>query len=127
MRLFEEVTDDNFILYAARNYYNPRCIDADEFYEDLKKFKYIKRLVNRYENHGEISERLLLNHLTILFNVFGIHSGLKMLEYKLGLERWHIVKPFLLFLKVISEHDYVEIHMDAGIVETLREIQREGL
>lgn len=124
MKLFETLNEDVFLLFAARHYYNPTCIDAEEFHEDLKKFKYIKRLLNRYLNNGDLSERLLLNHLIVLFNVFGIEAGLKMLEYKLE-ERedyWSIVKPFLLFLKIIANDKYTGIPMDDKVVDRLRKI-----
>jgi len=83
MKLFESLTEDNFLLFAARNYYNPTCIDADEFHEDLKRFKYVKRLVNRYIDNQILSERLILNHLIVIFNVFDVGPGLKMLEHRL--------------------------------------------
>jgi hypothetical protein len=122
MQLFDNLSEDNFLLFAAKNYYNPRCIDADEFYDDLNRFKYVKRLVNRYTNGGELSERLILNHITIILNVFGHESGKKMLEYKLGLESLNILKPFLVFLKAIEEHEYTGIIMDQFVVQRLREI-----
>lgn len=122
MQLFDNLSEDNFLLFAAKNYYNPRCIDADEFYDDLNRFKYVKRLVNRYTNGGELSERLILNHITIILNVFGHESGKKMLEYKLGLESLNILKPFLVFLKAIEDHEYTGITMDQFVVQRLREI-----
>lgn len=122
MQLFNVLTEDNFLLFAAKNYYNPRCIDADEFYDDLNRFKYVKRLVNRYTNGGELSERLILNHITILLNVFGHESGKKMLEYKLGQESLNILKPFLVFLKAIEVDEYTGIEMDQFVVQRLRDI-----
>jgi hypothetical protein len=122
MIVFDELNDDNFLLYAANNYTNPRCIDADEFYNDLDRFKYTKRLINKYVNNDVLSERLILNHLTIIFNVFGIQPGLRMLEYKLGLYNWHVIKPFLILLRIITNDQYLEIEMDKFVVERLREI-----
>ena len=122
MKLFEQLTEDNFLLYAARNYYNPKCIDAEEFYEDLKRFKYIKRLLNRYEETGEISERLILNHLIVVFNAFGIEAALNILELKMDKRYWTILKPFLIFLKYISNDQYTKIPMDPVVVEILRKI-----
>ena len=81
-----QLTKDNLLVYAAQNYYNPKCIDSDEFLEDLKRFKYIKRLLNRYRDTGQLSERLILNHLVVIFNVFDIEAGLNILELKLELE-----------------------------------------
>ena len=67
----QQLDDSNFMLYAAANYDNPQCYDTDEFYDDLKRFKYLKRLLNRYKETGELKERLILNHLTVIYNVFG--------------------------------------------------------
>ena len=69
---FDNVTESNLLLYAAQNYHNPLTASSEDFYEDLKRFKYIKRLANRYLETGELAERLMLNHLIIVFNVFGV-------------------------------------------------------
>ena len=122
MQLFETLDESNFLLYAARNYYSPRCIDAEEFYDDLNRFKYIKRLVNRYKNGGDLGERLILNHITVLMNVFGYEAGLKMLEYKIGLDEWPIIKPFLVMTKSIEIDQYTGISMNEDVVERLRKI-----
>ena len=123
MKLFDELNDDNFELFAIRNYYSPNCIDPEEFYEDLKRFKYVKRLITRYKENGNPPVNLLLNHLVIIFNVFGIQSGLKMLEFKVpDIEDWEIIKPFLIYLKTIENTKYVSIPMDQRIVEELRKI-----
>ena len=68
MMIFNELTEENLLLYAAKAYYKPNFSDIEEFHEDLKRFKYIKRLVNRYLEHEELSERLILNHLIVIFN-----------------------------------------------------------
>ena len=117
-----QLTKDNLLVYAAQNYYNPKCIDSDEFLEDLKRFKYIKRLLNRYRDTGQLSERLILNHLVVIFNVFDIEAGLNILELKLELEYWSVIKPFLIFLKTIKNDEYTNIDMDKNVVEKLREI-----
>ena len=122
MDFSEGLDKNNFLLFASRNYYSPRCIDAEEFFEDLSRFKYIKRLVNRYQRGGDLGERLILNHLTIIMNVFGYDAGLQMLEYKIGMDNWHIMKPFLVLLKAIREDQYTGTHMDQDVVEKLRNI-----
>lgn len=122
MKLFESLTEDNFLLFAARNYYNPTCIDADEFHEDLKRFKYVKRLVNRYIDNKILSERLILNHLIVIFNVFDVGPGLKMLEHRLDEKHWPVIKPFLIFLKIITNDKYTGISMDEHVVDALRKI-----
>ena len=117
-----KLTKYNILVYAAQNYYNPKCIDTDDFLEDLKRFKYIKRLLNRYRDSGVLSERLILNHLIIIFNVFDIEAGLNILELKLEVEYWPVIKPFLIFLKTIKNDEYTNIDMDKNVVEKLREI-----
>lgn len=120
MKLFETLNEEVFTLFAARHYYNPTCIDADEFHEDLKRFKYIKRLLNRYKQSGIISERLIMNHLVVIFNVFGNAPGLKMLEYRMDDVHWTILKPFLVYLKIIPNDKYNSVKMDPKVVELLR-------
>ena len=120
MKLFQTLNEDVFILFAARHYYNPTCIDAEEFHEDLKRFKYVKRLLNRYLDNGKLTERLIINHLVILFNVFGYDAGLKMLEYKLDNDHWPVIKPFLLHLRIIPNDKYTQIVMDPKVIEILR-------
>jgi len=117
-----QLTEDNLLLYAAKHYYNPKYIDAEEFEEDLKRFKYIKRLLNRYEETGKLSERLILNHLIVVFNVFGIEAGLNILQLKLEDKHWTYIKPFLIFLKYIRNDQYTNIPMDPTIVDALRKI-----
>lgn len=122
MNPFDEVNEDNLFLYAAKHYYNPKCIDMEEFQEDLQRFKYVKRLINRYHESGVLSERLILNHLITIFNVFGIEASCKMLEIKLGDEHWHVIKPFLIFLRYIRNDQYTDISMDPIVVQALRKI-----
>ena len=118
----EKLTEQNLLLYAAKHYYNPRFSDIEEFNEDLKRFKYIKRLVNRYLETGKLSERLILNHIIILFNVFDIEPALNMLEIKLDEKQWSVIKPFLIFLNYIKNDQLIGIDMDKKVVEALRTI-----
>ena len=122
MKLFNELNEETFMLYAIKNYYNPKCIDVEEFYEDLNRFKYVKRLVNRYLDGGKLSERLILNHLIVIFNAFDIKASLKLLEYKLDDRHWSVIKPFLVFLRHIKNDQYTGISMDDKVVEALRKI-----
>lgn len=122
MGSFDRLTDENFPIYAAKNYYNPTGIDVEEFQNDLKRFSYITRLISRYRNNGETSERLILNHLIVIFNVFGDRPGLRMLEHKVGFENWDVIKPFLIFLQRIENTEYTEYSMNPDIVQRLREI-----
>tara|TARA_R110000851_G_scaffold318244_1_gene482015 strand:+ start:706 stop:1074 length:369 start_codon:yes stop_codon:yes gene_type:complete len=122
MQLFDEINDDNLLIFASRHYYNPKCIDVEEFYEDLNRFKYVKRLVNRYIESERLSDRLILNHLIVIFNVFGVEASIKILRFKLNNEHWKVIKPFLIFLKHIEPTDFIDIEMDDFIVQQLRKI-----
>ena len=122
MKIFDTLNRKNFELYAAQNYNNPECIDVDEFKEDLARFKYLKRLLRRYELNDELQERLVLNHLIVLYNVFGIEAANKMIWYKIEPEHWTYIKPFLVFLNYLPEDEQVGVPLDPYIVEVLRKI-----
>lgn len=117
-----ELTEKNVYLFAAHHYYNPTGTSTDEFEEDLKRFKYIKRLVNRYLETGILSERLIMNHLIVICNVFGIEPGIKILGLKMEGKHWPVLKPFLLYLKYLKEDEFTNIPMDPNVVEVLRKI-----
>ena len=122
MLRFKELTEKNLLLYAAKHYSNPKFSDIEDFHEDLKRFKYIKRLLNRYLETDELPERLILNHLIVVFNMFGIEAALNILELKLETKHWPVIKPFLIFLKYIKNEQYTGITMDPAVVEVLRKI-----
>ena len=126
-----KLDDNNFFLYAAHHYLNP-SVDEQEFLDDLTRIKNIRRLFGRYEKHGELKERLILNHLMILYNVFEHKALTRMLTFKLY-DQLHILKPFLLLLnywpdivdnigedsKTIRTSDVI---MDMKVVDILRKI-----
>lgn len=128
----EKLDETNFFLYAAKHYDNPYCYDTLEFYDDLNRFKYLKRLFSRYEETGELKERLILNHLTVIYNIFGVEPATRMLFLKL--KDYHkYLKPFLVLLNYMPDvvkkiglegKDIIssDITMDPVIVEKLREI-----
>jgi len=122
MLRFKELNDKNLFLYAAKHYRTNKLADADEFNEDLKRFKYIKRLLNRYLETDELPERLILNHLIVVFNVFGIEAALNILEFKLEDKHWPVMKPFLIFLNYIKNDQYTGVTMDPEVVNVLRKI-----
>jgi hypothetical protein len=121
-----KLNKNNLIVYAAKHYYSPKHIDGEEFFDDLKRFKYVKRLINRYHQNGELAERLILNHLIVIFNVFGHEAGVEMLALKVPLEQWTTLKPFLVFLRAISNDDITGIKMDKYVISKLREIRWES-
>jgi len=121
MQLFDELNNDNFVLFASRHYNNNQCTDVEEFYEDLQRFKYLKRLLSRYEQ-GDLQERLILNHLIVIHNVFGIEPANKMVFYKVENRHWPALKTFLIYLNYLKEDKYVEVPLDETIVERLRDL-----
>lgn len=118
-----KLNSKNIVVYAAKHYYNPTHIDGEEFFDDLKRFKYVKRLVNRYHQSGDLAERLILNHLIVIFNVFGYEAGVEMLALKIPLEQWPTIKPFLVVLQAIKNDDITGIEMDKYVIDKLREIR----
>ena len=117
-----ELTDDNFMLFAARNYNNPQCETSEEFYDDLQRFKYLKRLFKRYVNNSDLQERLILNHIIVLYNVFGIKPCNMMMFHKIEKEYWSVLKTFLVFLNYLPESDMVEVPLDSKVIDVLRKI-----
>ena len=99
---FDDLNDNNYLLFAIKNYENPQAITKEDFEDDLKRIKYVKRLLKRYKNTGELRTHLILNHLIVLFNVFG-DATVPLLFFKLDEELWSSVKSFLMFLNRIPE------------------------
>jgi hypothetical protein len=122
MKSFEELNNKNFLLFAAKNYQNSQCMTQEEFEDDLQRFKYLKRLFNRYEVNNELSERLILNHLIVLYNVFGIKAANHMMFYKIEEKNWPVLKTFLVYLNYLPEEQYIEVPLDPVVVEALRKI-----
>ena len=130
--IFDDLTDDNFLMFAMKEYNDIQCTDIEEFYDDLKKIKYIKRLFNIYKNTGQLKERLILNHLIVFYNVFPIQAGTRILFYKIEKSFWPMLKTFLIFLDRMPETiDSIrgktirtsDIQLDEGIVTRLRSIK----
>ena len=121
----EQIDETNFMLYAARHYNNPSCFDTLEFYEDLNRFKYIKRLFSRYDESGELKERLILNHIIILYNLFGIDATTRLLFFKLK-GYHHCLIPFLTLLNYLPER-VVGIGIDNKTIITSEIIADPGV
>ena len=129
--MINELTEDNFMMYAIKNYDNPSCVGMDEFLDDLKRFKYIKRLLRKHNVGKELKERLILNHIIVLGNLFGVEATTKMLFYKLEEKFWPQVKTFLVFLNYMPLKIIVspgieildkDIPIDESILEDLKKI-----
>mgnify|MGYP001467547862 FL=1 len=130
--IFDDLNDDNFLMFAMKEYNDIQCTDIEEFYDDLKKIKYIKRLFNIYKNNGQLKERLILNHLIVFYNVFSVQAGTRILFYKIEKDFWPMLKTFLIFLDRMPEKiDSIrgemirasDILLDDGIVTRLRSIK----
>ena len=121
---FDELNDRNFVMYAMKHYENPQFNGIDEFYEDLHRIKYIKRLLRKYHKTGELRERLILNHLIIMNNVFDCIPMTRLLFHKIDEELQPQLKTFLVYLnylpKEILNINLEEIPLDPRIVDTLR-------
>ncbi len=130
--IFDDLNDDNFLMFAMKEYNDIQCTSIEEFYDDLKKIKYIKRLFNIYKNTGQLKERLILNHFIVFYNVFPVQSGTRILFYKIEKEFWPMLKTFLIFLDRMPETiDSIrgeiirasDIQLDNGIITRLRKIK----
>ena len=107
--IFNELNEDNFLLFAIKHYENPQAVTREDFDKDLNHFKYIKRLLKRYKNTGELKTHLALNHFIILYNIFG-EATTPMLFYKLEPELWSVIKTFIIFLGRLPEYPKSDIH-----------------
>ena len=99
--MYEKITSDNIIMFAIKHYDNPQCEGEKEFHDDMKRFKYIKRLLRKHKDSGILKERLLLNHVIVLNNLFGAEACVTLLLFKIQREYWCTLKSFLLFLNII--------------------------
>jgi len=107
--IFNELNSDNFLLFAVKNYENPQAVTKEDFDKDLNHFKYIKRLLKRYKNNGDLKVHLLLNHFIILYNIFG-EATTPMLFFKIEKDLWSAMKSFIMFLGKFPEYPKSDIH-----------------
>ena len=107
--IFHELNEDNFLLFAIKNYENPQAVTKEDFDRDLNHFKYIKRLLKRYKNTGQLKTHLLLNHFIILYNIFG-EATTPMLFFKIENDLWSAMKSFIIFLGRFPEYPKSGIH-----------------
>jgi hypothetical protein len=119
---FDELNESNYMLFAIKFYDNPQSVTKEDFEDDLKRIKYIKRLLKRYKNTGVLKIHLILNHLTLLFNVFN-DATIPLLFYNLEQDLWPIIKSFLIFLNRIPEYPKTNIHDIQEDSECLSQLQ----
>lgn len=123
----QPLNDDNIVYFAMKNYQNPSCKNIEEFQEDFNRIKYVKRLFNRYEQSGVLRERLILNHIITIYNVFGVEASSRMLFNRLDERQFSILKTFLVYLNYCPENkfdniDIVSIPLDTTIIKKLRSL-----
>jgi hypothetical protein len=120
--MYEKITSDNVIMFAIKHYDNPQCEGEKEFYDDMKRFKYIKRLLRKYKDTNILKERLLLNHIIVLHNLFGSEACVTLLLFKIQREYWSTLKSFLLFLNIIRNDELQSVKEDKIILDILGKI-----
>jgi hypothetical protein len=126
-KMTEKLTENNFLLFAMHHYDNPQCHSVVEFEEDIKRFLYLKKLFTRYSQNGELRERLILNHIIVLYNIFG-DAATTMLFYKLEEKYWRSLVTFLVYLDRMPEEisqygiSLSEIELDETVIKALRKI-----
>ena len=120
--MYKKITSENITMFAIRHYDNPHCEGEKEFYDDMKRFKYIKRLLRKYKETNILKERLILNHIIILRNLFGPEACVTLLLYKIQQEYFGTLKSFLLFLNILRDDELREIEESQEVLEILRKL-----
>jgi hypothetical protein len=120
--MFKEITKDNWLLFAQHSYDNPTLSKEQEFYDDLKRFKYLKRLFRKYRITGKIKVRLAVNHVIVLSNVFGVEAACTLLLYKIDKVYWSQLKTILMYLGYLYPHELNDVRVDINIKKLLEEL-----
>ena len=120
--MYEKITTENVMMFAIKHYDNPQCEGEKEFHDDMKRFKYIKRLLRKYKDSGILKERLLLNHIIILNNLFGPEACVTLLLFKIQQEYWETLKSFLLYLNMIRDDELQDVESNKEVLDVLRKI-----
>ena len=120
--MFKEITKDNWLLFAQHCYDNPTLQKEQEFYDDLKRFKYLKRLFRKYRITGKIKVRLAVNHIIVLQNVFGVEAAVTLLIYKIDKVYWSSLKTILDYLGYLYPHELDDVKVDLKIKELLEKL-----
>ena len=119
---FKKLTSSNIMLFAAKHYDNPSCVGQAEFLDDMKRFKYIKRLFRKYTATGELRTRLIINHIIILTNVFGVDAATTLLFFKIEKQHWSLLKTFLVYLHIMPENDLINVSINTKVMGELLRI-----
>ena len=119
--IFNELNDDNYLIFAIKHYDNPQAVTYEDFLNDMKKFKYVKRLLKRYKKTGDLKSHLLINHFIVLYNVFQ-DATTPLLFYKIEKELWSSMKTFIMFLGKLPEHPKSFINDIQVDIECLKQL-----
>ena len=119
---FSTLTPENITMFAMKHYDNTSCVDEQEFLDDMKRFKYLKRLFRKYDTSKDLKMRLIINHIIILANVFGVEAATTLLFFKIEKNHWSILKSFLIFLHYMPENDLIEIPINHQVMGKLGQI-----
>ena len=119
---FKELTPENINMFAIKHYDNPHCVDEQEFLDDMKRFKYLKRLFRKYDTTKELKTRLILNHIIVLNNVFGVDASTTLLFFKIEKQHWSLLKTFLVYLHIMPEQDLVDVPLNTKVMGELLRI-----
>ena len=117
--MYDKITADNVMMFAIKHYDNPLCESEKEFHDDMKRFKYIKRLLRKHKETGVLKERLLLNHIIVLNNLFGPEACVTLLLFKIQKEYWETLKSFLLYLNILREDELRDVNKNIKVLEIL--------
>ena len=119
---FKHLTPENINMFAIKHYDNPSCVDEQEFLDDMKRFKYLKRLFRKYETSKDLKMRLIINHIIVLANVFGVDAATTLLFFKIERNHWPILKAFLVFLQYMPENDLIDVQINQSVMAELGKI-----
>ena len=119
---FSTLTPENINMFAMKHYDNPSCVDEQEFLDDMKRFKYLKRLFRKYDTSKDLKMRLIINHIIVLANVFGVDAATTLLFFKIERNHWPILKAFLVFLQYMPENDLVDVQINHEVMGKLGQI-----
>ena len=119
---FSTLTPENITMFAMKHYDNPSCVDEQEFLDDMKRFKYLKRLFRKYDTSKDLKMRLIINHIIVLANVFGVDAATSLLFFKIEKNHWSILKAFLVFLQYMPENDLIDVQINHEVMGKLGQI-----
>ena len=116
---FSTLTPENINMFAMKHYDNTSCVDEQEFLDDMKRFKYLKRLFRKYDTSKELKSRLIINHIIVLSNVFGVDAATTLLFFKIDRHHWSLLKTILVYLHFMPEEDMTDIKINQNVMAEL--------